>query len=235
MNEIEYLPATIGLSQSALAALGNEERSFGKASDLYEAAKSDGEGGSGAPGHETRDEVVVFDECLTLKQALDAMEFSGWSFSFFNIPTSLKIIHDFLYTFLKTWRELNMLTIADLLMFHFEQTVKSHELHPSNTMLALILNCEYQIFRLYGETPIRQNPFLSHWAEVISSCETVIGDLSKKQGKRVANQKVSSRTWMELCEARLEIVKQILQANGHKVIKKLLSNLHSYRLLTFLF
>ncbi|XPT01546.1 hypothetical protein M3J09_010678 [Ascochyta lentis] len=42
---------------------------------------------------------------------------------------------------------------------------------PSWKMLAAVINSEYRLWKLNAETPLRHNPFLSHWVEAIQRLE----------------------------------------------------------------
>ncbi|KAH7132665.1 hypothetical protein B0J11DRAFT_428251 [Dendryphion nanum] len=91
----------------------------------------------------------------------------------------------------------------------FEQKAK---VEPTWPQLAVLLNCEHQLYILNERTPLRLNPFLSHWVEAIQRLVTTQSKLSAQPST------TASRTESSLCNAdieltRLELIKSLLQ--GH--------------------
>ncbi|KAF1918335.1 hypothetical protein BDU57DRAFT_445821 [Ampelomyces quisqualis] len=53
---------------------------------------------------------------------------------------------------------------------------------PSARVLAILINCEYLLWHLNKDTPLRHNPFLSHWVEAVQRLEALAA-----QGKTTEN------------------------------------------------
>ncbi|KAF2199563.1 hypothetical protein GQ43DRAFT_473534 [Delitschia confertaspora ATCC 74209] len=53
---------------------------------------------------------------------------------------------------------------------------------PSMSNLAVILNCEYQLYKLYEPTPVRYHPFLSHWVEAIQKLQSKWANVALEGG-----------------------------------------------------
>jgi hypothetical protein len=75
----------------------------------------------------------------------------------------------------------------------------------SGHALAILMNCEYQLWRLNADTPLQNNPFLSHWVEAIQRL-----DKAKKREKRTsaAQEDVSTEN---INAARVLWIKTMLQ------------------------
>jgi hypothetical protein len=73
-------------------------------------------------------------------------------------------------------------------------------------LLAEFLHCEYQLYRANIQTPLRYNPWLSHWVEVVQTEQTKF-NISSSNGQ--ASQ--SSPTLDEIRKTRAEFVKTILE------------------------
>jgi hypothetical protein len=54
-------------------------------------------------------------------------------------------------------------------------------MEPSGHALAVLVNCEYQLWRLNASTLLKHNPFLSHWVEAIQRL-----DIARGQEKRTS-------------------------------------------------
>jgi hypothetical protein len=50
---------------------------------------------------------------------------------------------------------------------------------PTWATLTVLLNCEYQLWRMYEDIPLRRNPYLSHWVEAIQRLDS-LGSREKK-------------------------------------------------------
>jgi hypothetical protein len=80
---------------------------------------------------------------------------------------------------------------------------------PSWELLSILVNCEYKLYVLNQHTPLRHNPFLSHWVETIQR-------LAKKASHsgQLANahfRTVDSLTTDEINTVRAELLKSLLQ------------------------
>lgn len=78
---------------------------------------------------------------------------------------------------------------------------------PSWRVLALLTNSEYRLWCLNAETPMRHNPFLTHWVEAFQR-------LDKDNAGRKLNSKASTAndgiTTEEIFEVRAEWIKKLL-------------------------
>jgi hypothetical protein len=79
---------------------------------------------------------------------------------------------------------------------------------PSWQRLSILLNCEYGLYLLNKDTPLRHNPFLSHWVEAYqrlvpasSNREQPLSGSSTSNGQ-IMNQGINA--------ARLELIKSLL-------------------------
>ena len=92
-----------------------------------------------------------------------------------------------------------------------------HNVYIMKVILPLMLNCEYMLFKLYAGTPLRLNPFLSHWVEVVQLYDGRIDNPLKASESEVSKEAYAGLRWMRVCGARLELVKRILLARGGEV------------------
>ncbi|KAF1359618.1 hypothetical protein EJ07DRAFT_77549, partial [Lizonia empirigonia] len=74
---------------------------------------------------------------------------------------------------------------------------------PSWDMLAAIINSEYRLWKLNADTPLRHNPFLSHWVEAIQRLEA---DGTAHRGQATTRD-VSAE---DIAATRLEMIKGML-------------------------
>jgi hypothetical protein len=58
---------------------------------------------------------------------------------------------------------------------------------PSGHALAVLMNCEYQLWRLNADTLLKHNPFLSHWVEAIQRLD---GKKGQENGASVAQDAI---------------------------------------------
>ncbi|KAJ4309295.1 hypothetical protein N0V94_008996, partial [Neodidymelliopsis sp. IMI 364377] len=78
---------------------------------------------------------------------------------------------------------------------------------PSWKVLAAITNSEYRLWRLNAETPLRHNPFLSHWVEAVQRLEVeVVGRSGKAATHEVSKEDIAA--------TRLEMIKGLLRGNA---------------------
>lgn len=91
----------------------------------------------------------------------------------------------------------------------FKNTLDEYEsyarTHPSVKVLAVLINCEHLLWRLYEGTPLRQNPFLSHWVEVIQRLD------SSDPQANIAEERVSTEM---INRTRVLWIKTILQGEA---------------------
>ncbi|KAJ9665334.1 hypothetical protein H2201_004626 [Coniosporium apollinis] len=78
------------------------------------------------------------------------------------------------------------------------------------SLLAAVLNCEYQLYKLNAATPLRHNPFLSHWVEVITGWKEPIQPAVPPGGDWREHSTRFSR-WTQVFKTRVELVKAILK------------------------
>ncbi|KAF2838386.1 hypothetical protein M501DRAFT_1005259 [Patellaria atrata CBS 101060] len=76
------------------------------------------------------------------------------------------------------------------------------------THLSAVLNCEYQLYELNATTPLRHNPFLSHWVEVVQRWDDELARLRPTKGKNTVNG--PDLGWREIHHTRVGLVKYIL-------------------------
>ena len=84
-------------------------------------------------------------------------------------------------------------------------------------VLPLMLHCEYQLYKLYSGTPLRLNPFLSHWVEVVKVYGGRVHQSLKVHQNRISKEAYAGVRWNKMCGARLEMVKMILLNSNGKV------------------
>ena len=76
---------------------------------------------------------------------------------------------------------------------------------PSWGVLAALVNSEYRLWILNAGTPIRHNPFLSHWVEAIQRLEA---DVTAAQSAKDTRSHISAE---DVAAARLAMIKGILE------------------------
>ncbi|KAF3010031.1 hypothetical protein E8E13_011475 [Curvularia kusanoi] len=74
---------------------------------------------------------------------------------------------------------------------------------PSWKTLAALLRSEYKLWSMNEQTPLRHNPFLSHWVDAIQRLEVA----AQVKGERVGDEGVSAQ---DIAAARLEMIKRLL-------------------------
>ncbi|KAH7385975.1 hypothetical protein BKA66DRAFT_415773 [Pyrenochaeta sp. MPI-SDFR-AT-0127] len=79
---------------------------------------------------------------------------------------------------------------------------------PSWKVLAVLTNCEYRLWCLNSETPMRHNPFLSHWVEAYQRLHKDISEAS--QNVNTTGSANGGLTTEEIVEARTEWIKRLL-------------------------
>jgi hypothetical protein len=87
----------------------------------------------------------------------------------------------------------------------FEETSQTA---PSCHVLAVLMNCEYQLWRLNAATPLKHNPFLSHWVEVIQRLDRPSW---QEEGTSAALDTLSVG---QIITARVLWIKLLLQRQG---------------------
>ncbi|KAF2798219.1 hypothetical protein K505DRAFT_233885 [Melanomma pulvis-pyrius CBS 109.77] len=88
----------------------------------------------------------------------------------------------------------------------FEEQARTQ---PSWELLSILVNCEYKLYVLNQATPLRHNPFLSHWVETIQRLSKTI-----PQSGRLINdilRKGGSLSTSEINVVRIELLKSLLQ------------------------
>lgn len=87
--------------------------------------------------------------------------------------------------------------------------------------IALILNCEFQLYKLNASTPLRHNPFLSHWVEVLRKWQPIIVDEGVRRNVLVKlgleGLDGASQAWLTVHGTRLRLVKWILHEHSEDV------------------
>ncbi|OCL07480.1 hypothetical protein AOQ84DRAFT_57952 [Glonium stellatum] len=83
---------------------------------------------------------------------------------------------------------------------------------PSLPRLAAILNCEYQLYKLNEATPLRHNPFLSHWVEVVQRWEKALAEAPNQESKGHLGER--NIEWRQIYRTRIEFVKAILSSHN---------------------
>ncbi|PSN65865.1 hypothetical protein BS50DRAFT_588667 [Corynespora cassiicola Philippines] len=82
---------------------------------------------------------------------------------------------------------------------------------PSWSAFSVLVNCEYRLYEMNRDTPLRNNPFLSHWVEAILRLGQNLAP-SKPQGKRRAKKNGDKITDAEIRRVRVELIKSLLQS-----------------------
>lgn len=103
--------------------------------------------------------------------------------------------YSFESTFEKSLRIKNTLDVFD------EQS----RTRPSENVFAVLINCENLLWRLNADTPLKHNPFLSHWVEAIQRLDQPTG---QSLGVRAASDGTSPRG---INETRVSWIKLMLQ------------------------
>jgi hypothetical protein len=83
----------------------------------------------------------------------------------------------------------------------FEETSRAA---PSGHALALLINCEFQLWCLNAHTPLKNNPFLSHWVETIQRLDRTKG---RKESASAAEDDISTE---KIDTARVLWIKTLL-------------------------
>jgi len=81
---------------------------------------------------------------------------------------------------------------------------------PSAQALAVLMNCEYLLWLLNRDTPLKQNPFLSHWVEAIQRLDAAGG---QRESNGVAKNELSVD---KISAARVLWIKMLLQGGDFK-------------------
>ncbi|KAF2451984.1 hypothetical protein P171DRAFT_493645 [Karstenula rhodostoma CBS 690.94] len=77
---------------------------------------------------------------------------------------------------------------------------------PSWEALALLVNCEYRLYVLNQTTPLRNNPFLSHWVEAVQRLGTPTAQRDAKTDGSILSDEIST--------VRVELIKALLQSRN---------------------
>ncbi|KAF1965949.1 hypothetical protein BU23DRAFT_487950 [Bimuria novae-zelandiae CBS 107.79] len=85
----------------------------------------------------------------------------------------------------------------------YEATAKSK---PSWETLSVLVNCEYRLYVLNQTTPLRNNPFLSHWVEAIQRLGTPTARGQKRADGPVTSDEVNT--------VRVELIKALVQSRN---------------------
>ncbi|ORY13212.1 hypothetical protein BCR34DRAFT_481547 [Clohesyomyces aquaticus] len=87
---------------------------------------------------------------------------------------------------------------------HYEATAR---FDPKWTHLSVLLNCEYQLYTLNRGTPLRYNPFLSHWVEALQR-------LSQPPSEHETLFKIDGPVpATDMRAVRIEMIKSLLRAD----------------------
>ncbi|OAG09637.1 uncharacterized protein CC84DRAFT_1069304, partial [Paraphaeosphaeria sporulosa] len=84
-----------------------------------------------------------------------------------------------------------------------EQQAKSS---PSWDALAVLVNCEYRLYVLNQTTPLRNNPFLSHWVEAVQRLGTPAAQRDANTDGSILSDEIST--------VRMELIKALLQSRN---------------------
>jgi hypothetical protein len=76
---------------------------------------------------------------------------------------------------------------------------------PSEKILAVVLNCEYLLWRLHADISLKYNPFLSHWVEAIQRLDRPAG---QTKDTRATSDGISTK---EINTTRVSWIQTILQ------------------------
>ncbi|KAF2689152.1 hypothetical protein K458DRAFT_291239 [Lentithecium fluviatile CBS 122367] len=76
---------------------------------------------------------------------------------------------------------------------------------PSWPTLSVLVNCEYRLYMLNQSTPLRNNPFLSHWVEAIQRLDCA-------SAPRVSLRPHGGPSSSEIHTVRVEFIKALLQS-----------------------
>ena len=77
---------------------------------------------------------------------------------------------------------------------------------PSWEALSVLVNCEYRLYVLNQATPLRNNPFLSHWVETLQRLNTTTAQSPDKASGAVASNEINL--------IRVELIKALLQSRN---------------------
>jgi hypothetical protein len=93
---------------------------------------------------------------------------------------------------------------------------------PTWELLSVIVNCEYQIYVLYENIPLRKCPFLSHWVETAQLvCVQLQVEEQHPNREYRLTTKSNRPTSYQILIARLELITRILRANNRSEIDAL--------------
>lgn len=79
---------------------------------------------------------------------------------------------------------------------------------PSWKVLAVLTNCEYRLWCLNAKTPMRHNPFLSHWVEAFQRLQHIISEVP--QSTKSISSANGGITAEEIAQVRAEWIKRLL-------------------------
>lgn len=82
-------------------------------------------------------------------------------------------------------------------------------------ILPTLINCEYILWKLNADTPLRQNPFLSHWVEVCQRWSSRLNKLYETDKNCALAE--DAYVWRNVHRTRLVVVKAVLTESLHKV------------------
>ncbi|KAJ4351200.1 uncharacterized protein N0V89_006539 [Didymosphaeria variabile] len=77
---------------------------------------------------------------------------------------------------------------------------------PSWEALAVLVNCEYRLYVLNQTTPLRNNPFLSHWVEAVQRLGTPSAQNDAKVHDSITSDEVNT--------VRMELIKALVQSRN---------------------
>ncbi|OAL44623.1 hypothetical protein IQ07DRAFT_615692 [Pyrenochaeta sp. DS3sAY3a] len=81
---------------------------------------------------------------------------------------------------------------------------------PSWRILALLLNCEHKLWSLNAATPLRHNPFLTHWVEALQRLDK--DNIDEKKKAKATNSARDAITTDEISKVRAEWIKRLLSS-----------------------
>lgn len=98
---------------------------------------------------------------------------------------------------------------------------------PNWCSLAALLRSEYRLWKLNLDTPIRFNPFLSHWVEAILQLNAVTqGYRPILDDRHVTNGAISN---LDIAATRLEMLKELLKYGGEALMTATPQSLYTTR------
>lgn len=97
---------------------------------------------------------------------------------------------------------------------------------PSWTGLAALVRSEYRLWKLNDHTPLRVNPFLSHWVEAIQRLDAVTQAYRPILDDKYLEGIISAE---DIAATRLEMLKELLKYGGEALMTATPQTLHFTR------